>query len=278
MVKFEQLISHRFRGFSKHENTIEGLRNALDFGVQIIEFDIRVTACETPIIYHDEYARDKHNKKRFISKSFTQELNDLGGVFPHMPTADALFEAAASHENKTCKLLVDIKDAGFEVEIDALIRTHGLADRTVYVSWIPNVLYRMAEIAPDIPLCLSHWPSEPGKAIRDKHIVHTARVGQIERLKTPYIHGERSGWYIRNGLRGDLRMKIRQSGGSVCVPVDMLDHKLVKDYQAEGIQVSAFSFTDLDTINQFDKSYSLDLYFVDSKQVFIEAKRNLAFI
>ena len=56
MPKFDQLISHRFRGFSYRENTIKGLMNALDLGVQVLEFDIRVTRCGTPIIYHDEYA------------------------------------------------------------------------------------------------------------------------------------------------------------------------------------------------------------------------------
>ena len=53
MPTLTQLVSHRFRGFSPHENTIQGLNAALDFGVAQVEFDIRVTKCGTPLIYHD---------------------------------------------------------------------------------------------------------------------------------------------------------------------------------------------------------------------------------
>jgi len=42
MVDMSQLVSHRFRGFSKHENTIEGLLAALDFGVSQVEFDLLI--------------------------------------------------------------------------------------------------------------------------------------------------------------------------------------------------------------------------------------------
>jgi len=268
MASFNALISHRFRGFAKHENTITGLKAALDFGVQIVEFDIRVTKCGTPLIYHDEYAPDKKGKKHNLSDIYAQNLKEFGGTFAHMPTADALFKAAAEHTNQSCKLLVDIKDYGFEEEINALIHLHGLQDRTVYVSWVPNVLYRMAEIAPHIPLCLSHWPQNPGAAVRTNHKVYTAKDGMIPRLPERYIHGDRSGWFVDGGLRGELRDLIKKSGGSVCLPVNMLDNNEIADYQADGIQVSAFSFLDWKSINAFEQTYGLDMFFIDNRHVF----------
>ena len=68
MVNFKTFISHRFRGFSDVENTIDGLNAALDFGVQQVEFDIRVSKCGTPMIYHDEYETLNY---RFITVIFT---------------------------------------------------------------------------------------------------------------------------------------------------------------------------------------------------------------
>jgi len=270
MVSFSSLISHRFRGFSKHENTIEGLNAALDFGVQIVEFDIRVTRCGTPIIYHDESAEDRAGKTRFISEIFAKELNSLGGKFAHMPTAQALFEAAAQHRNASCQLLVDIKDFGFEEEINALVHLYGLQDRTTYVSWVPNTLYRMSEIAPHIPLCLSHWPQNPNAAICALHKVYTAENGHVKRLQETVIHGERSGWYVQNGLRGDLRDIIQKSGGSVCLPVNMLDAELIAAYQKDGIEVSAFSFVDWGKLSAFQEAFGLDQFFSDNKTVFDE--------
>ena len=268
MIKLDQLISHRFRGFSEHENTIEGLVNALDFGVQVLEFDIRVTKCGTPLIYHDEFALDSNGKAHNISDIFARDLQALGGTFAHMPTADSLFEVAAGHSHNFAKLLVDIKDFGFEEEINALIHLHRLERRTVYVSWVPNVLYQMAEIAPHIPLCLSHWPQNPNHAIRAKHEVHEAVNGTVPRLTDQYIHGERSGWYVEGGLRGELRDIIKASGGSVCLPADMLDADLIKAYQANGIEVSAFSFIDWRVMKSFENDFGLDLYFIDNKKVF----------
>ncbi len=268
MASFNSLISHRFRGFYKHENTIEGLNAALDFGVQIVEFDIRVTKCGTPLIYHDEYALDKSGKKHFISDVYAKDLKKIGGTFSHMPTANALFEAAAKHRNNSCRLLVDIKDYGFEDEINALIHLHRLQDRSVYVSWVPNVLYKMAELAPHIPLCLSHWPKNPNTAIRAKHKVHSANDGVVPRLQERYFHGERSGWFIDGGLRGELRQIIRKSGGSVCLPVDMLDKALIQDYQADGIEVSAFSFIDSQVLDNFENEFGLNEFFIDNKKVF----------
>lgn len=268
MTSFNRLISHRFRGFAEPENTIAGLNAALDFGVQIVEFDIRVTKCGTPLIYHDEHAPDKKGKSRLISDVFAHELIELGGAFAHMPTVDALFAAIAAHRNQTCRLLIDIKDFGFEDEINALLHLHRLQDRAVYVSWVPNVLYRMAEIAPHVPLCLSHWPGNPSATVRALHGVHDAADGVIPRLLGKYFHGERSGWFVDGGLRGELRKLIARSKGSVCLPVDMLDAELIKDYQKDGITVSAFSFIDWDRLDDYAEKYGLDEFFIDNKLVF----------
>ena len=65
-ITMANLISHRFRGFSKYENTLDGLQAALDFGVINLEFDVRVAACGTPMVYHDEYAYDSGKTKRHL--------------------------------------------------------------------------------------------------------------------------------------------------------------------------------------------------------------------
>lgn len=270
MVRLEHLISHRFRGFSKHENTLAGFKNALDFGVLNLEFDIRVALCGTPMIYHDEYAKDAKGRKHYIADVLAANFADLGGTFDRMPTAENLFKCASGHPNTDAKLLIDIKDAGFEEAIHALVCEQRLQDRVVYVSWIPNVLYRMHDLNPNIPLCLSHWCKNPNKAIRLLHKVHTSRDGHVPRLSDPYIHGERSGWYVEGGLKGALRDIIKTSGGSVCVPQNMVTADLVKDYHADNIEVSTFSYTRWKSINAHNDKFNIDLYFIDNKKVFDE--------
>ena len=267
------LISHRFRGFSDRENSVEGLNAALDFGVHYIEFDIRIAACGTPMIYHDEAAPDRNGVICTLSRYKASEYKALGGTFAHMPTAAALLAAIAAHPHKDTRLLVDIKDGGFETEIHALINLYRLQDRTVYVSWVPNVLYAMHDIAPDMPLCLSHWCQNPDVGIRAKHVIHSAINGHIPRLDTPYIHGERSGWFVDGPLTGKLREILMASKGSVCVPQNMVTRALVDNYHQDGLSVSTFSYLDWAHINAHKKRFNIDLYFIDNKDVFDEVTR-----
>jgi len=264
MVALSNLISHRFRGFAPFENTIEGLNAALDFGVQNLEFDIRVAKCGTPMIYHDETALDQHGKLHHLCEVMADDFPSLGGVFAHMPTAEDLFAAAAAHSNKTAKLLIDIKDAGFETEIHALIMMNRLESRAVYVSWLPEALYALHELAPNAEFCLSHWCLSPDTLTRQVHKVFKAKMGHIKRPRRKRVHGERSGWFVDGPLRGDLRDIV----SSVCVPQAMVSRALVDDYHKDGIEVSTFSYLDWDHINRHKKRFNIDLYFIDNKAVF----------
>ncbi len=268
MLPINRLISHRFRGFARQENTVEGLQAALSAGVQNLEFDIRVARCGTPMIYHDEYALDGTGNIRYICEVMARDFGSVGGRFSTMPSAEALLAAAGVHANKTARLLIDIKDVGFEVEIHALVVLAGLGHRVTYVSWLAQALYQIHDIAPDAPLCLSHWCKPPHRLIREIHTVFEALDGTIAKTAPQYFHGERGGHYVKGGLRGQLRDMLIKTSGSVCVPRDMVSAELVSDYQADGIAVSVFSYTDWPSIMSADEKMQIDLYFIDNKSVF----------
>jgi len=263
MVDISQLVSHRFRGFSENENTIEGLNAALDFGVAQVEFDIRVTRCGTPLIYHDEAAKAQTGKAIQICEIMAKDRSSLGGVFKHMPTAEALFEAAAAHKNKA-KLLIDMKDAGFEDMLVALAKANGLEDRIIWVSWLPETLYAVRDLLPEAEVTLSHWCKNPNAGVRSLHKVYAAKNGHVPRPKRRLVIGERSGWYIEGPLRGDMREMVN----NVCVPVDMVTRELIEDYQADGIKVSAFSYVTRRDVDAAESELGLDDFFIDAKTVF----------
>jgi len=266
MVALSNLISHRFRGFAPYENTIEGLRAALDFGVLNLEFDIRVAKCGTPMIYHDEYALDKDGNLHHLCDVMATDFAELGGIFGRISTAEELFEIAGKHPNKDAKLLIDIKDAGFEMEIHALVMLNRLASRAVYVSWLPEALYALYDLAPDAEFCLSHWCNSPDTKTRKIHKVFKAKMGHIKRPRRKLVHGERSGWFVDGPLRGDLRDIVT----SVCVPQGMVSRALVENYHKDGIEVSTFSYIDWDHIKRHKERFNIDLYFIDNKTVFDE--------
>ena len=268
MPKFDQLISHRFRGFASHESTMEGLHAALDFGVRQIEFDIRMSRCGTPIITHDEAARDKDGSLHHMKDVLASDLLNLGGDFARMPTAEALFAAIAAHPNQSCRILIDVKDAGFEEMLYALAAWHGLRERAIWVSWLPEVLYGIDEIDPTAPLCLSHWCQSPSEATRAIHKVYKAKNGHIERPNRRFVHGERSGWFVDGPLRGALRDKVAW----VCVPANQISQALVEDYHRDGIKVSAFSYVTADGMKTAEGRFGHDAFFSDAKAPFESLK------
>lgn len=263
MVTRSQLVSHRFRGFSEHENTIAGLKAALDFGVDQVEFDIRVARCGTPLIYHDDSAKTATGTYVHVCDVLARDRASLGGSFTHMPTAEALFEAAAKHSNKA-KLLIDMKDAGFEDMLVALAHANHLTDRIVWVSWLPETLYAIRDLLPNAELTLSHWCQNPNEGVRKLHEVYEAQGGHIPRSPRKHVLGERSGWFVDSPLQGEMRELVQ----NVCVPATMATRELVENYQADGIGVSAFSYVTREGLNAAEKELGLDDYFIDARIVF----------
>lgn len=263
MADLLHLISHRFRGFSQYENTISGLNAALDWGVKQVEFDIRVTKCGTPLIYHDEAAPDGNGNAHHLSDILASERAVLGGNFTHMPRADALFHAASIHENKAT-LLVDIKDAGFEDMLVALAHEYRLIDRIIWVSWVPEALYAIRDLLPDARLCLSHWCQTPNATVRKIHKVFEAKNGHVPRAKRKWVHGERSGWFVDGPLKGDMLNMVTH----ICVPANMITKDLVDYYHDQNIKVSTFSYVTRESLEQAEIDFGIDDFFIDAKVVF----------
>jgi len=269
MIPINDIISHRFRGFEEEENTIESLSAALDWGATTLEFDVRIAKCGTPMVYHDEHAPSASGERK-LCEIMAKDYAIAGGRFATMPTLDDLLAVAASHPNKGT-LLVDIKDAGFEEAICALIRAYRLQDRVVYVSWLPEVLYTIFDLEPSIPLCLSHWAGEPGLAARANHHVHLSKDGHIPR-GTHTILGERSGWWLQAPLKGELLDILRANKGYVCVPRPHLNHENVAYYANHKIGTTAFSYVNYDRALADYRSFDLGLVFSDSKRLFKDAR------
>ncbi|MEE9272757.1 MAG: glycerophosphodiester phosphodiesterase family protein [Robiginitomaculum sp.] len=268
LLDMSALISHRFRGFAPQENTLDGLEAALNFGVLNLEFDIRMAACGTPMIYHDEWALDGGGKRRLLSDYKAEEYKKLGGRFTHIPTFENLLTLFKNHKNKRAKLFIDIKDLGFETLIHALVMGAKVGTRIIYVSWIPEILYRMQTIAPNIPKVISHWCMNISPRIRENHISYTSADGKIERRHEDYVVGERSGYLIIKPIRGKMLALLKQSKGGICVPKMMLTKELSGYYHDHNLKVFTFSYIDWDSINTHKSALDIDLYFIDNKNVF----------
>ena len=96
------LISHRGgKGFGP-ENTLQSLQAALDFGVEMIETDVRMTADGIPMIQHSPFI-GLHLLSRM-------DLAEIAEKAPEIPTLNGFLELAAGR----CAMNLEIKkcDAG----------------------------------------------------------------------------------------------------------------------------------------------------------------------
>lgn len=264
MISKIKLISHRFLTFSDNENTAQGLLSALDNKVSYVEFDIRITKCGTAVIYHDPEAIDNDGVSHKINTVKYSDFNTLKGRFKTIPSLDEVLDITSNHSNKSAKLLIDIKDFGYEKDIHSSVVKKKLSDRSIYVSWLPEVIYALHKLTPLSKFCFSYWCKPPSASTEESHIVFKSQNGEIKNQPSINNIGKSSGWYIEGALSGTLRDIISM----VCVPRHMLDTSLVNEYHQNGIEVSSFSYLNIKDIIDDKKYYNIDYFFVDSKKVF----------
>ena len=120
------VIGHRGALCAAPENSAERLAAAVAVGADVVEFDVSpgLVVAHSP----EEQA-------------------------PGALTLDEALELLAPRE---IGLHVDVKYAGYEAEVVAAVRRHGVAERTYFSSALPASLRALAEHAPDISRAIGY--------------------------------------------------------------------------------------------------------------------------
>lgn len=71
------VIAHRGASGNYPENTLLSFLKAKEKGAKWIEFDVQLSACHTPIIFHDKYLRRTTNGHGFVKNKPYDELSRL---------------------------------------------------------------------------------------------------------------------------------------------------------------------------------------------------------
>lgn len=111
-------------------NTVESIVAALEYGAEVVEFDVSFRPDGTPVIIHAAAAKENE------------------GVL-----LDSALAAVA--KDKKCKINLDIKSTANLPEVDALVAKHGLTERVFYTGvfedWVETV-----RSTSSIPYYLNH--------------------------------------------------------------------------------------------------------------------------
>lgn len=151
------IIGHRGAAGLKPENTIASLRAAMDAGVDIVEFDIRLTKDCIPVLAHDFHTVRSHRSTHLISRSTLQELRKrtAGTEKPIVTLDEALKECFGK-----VMLNIELKhQACGEAALAVLkkyIKRSSDWDAVLFSSFSPSELRRVRKQAPKAHLALLH--------------------------------------------------------------------------------------------------------------------------
>lgn len=247
-----KLLSHRLRGFAEREQSRAAFERMGDHAVPYIEVDTRVSLDGTIFVHHDPSYVAPDGRRRRVADTRASEIAGAPGSVAGLVTLTEALEYFARLATGGQKLCIDIKDIGYEqAHLDA-VRAHGLEARTIFVSWAPQALLRLADIGARSPLVLSCWHVRRlgavgrliagalrGAVMRLGHVVvlGTDRVvAPLPGLEQGYQHG-----LIAASLPDPLSGLLSRSMGGICVHRTMLCRALVDACRTQGLQLWVFS-------------------------------------
>ena len=134
MINNKLIIAHRGASSYEKENTIAAFKKAIELNSDMIEFDIRKTRDNKIIVFHDEDVE----KKKIEDMNYEEVINKSECKVP------TLEETLKSLSGKT-KIIVHLKEEGYEEEVMNLILKYFKKDEIIVFSEFPNSLRKIKE-------------------------------------------------------------------------------------------------------------------------------------
>lgn len=128
-------VGHRGARAYEIENTLESFKKAIELGANAVEIDVRTSKDAKLIISHDDNLKKVFGKDIRVSEATLEELKQLTGN-----RIATLEEALHFIDRKVEKILVELKEAGYERNVLDVIRKEKLEDRVIVVSFHEGVL------------------------------------------------------------------------------------------------------------------------------------------
>lgn len=134
-------IGHRGAKAYKTENTIDSFSKAIELGANAIEFDVRRSKDAQLIISHDDNLEKVYGKDVPVNEATLRELKQLTNN-----RIATLEEGLRFIGGKVEKILVELKEAGYEQVVLDLITKENLRERVIVVSFLEEALARVRHL------------------------------------------------------------------------------------------------------------------------------------
>jgi glycerophosphoryl diester phosphodiesterase len=128
-------VGHRGAKAYEIENTLESFKKAIKLGANAVELDVRTSSDAKLIISHDGNLKRVFGKDVHINEATLEELKELTGN-----RIATLEEALRFINRKGEKILVELKEVGYERMVLDVIRKEKMEDRVIVVSFHEEAL------------------------------------------------------------------------------------------------------------------------------------------
>jgi len=128
-------VGHRGARAYETENTIESLGKAIELGANAVELDLRQAKDGKLVICHDDNLKKVFGKDLPLNEATLEELKEVTGN--RIPT---LQEALRFMDRKVEKILLELKEAGYEKKVLNVINKEGVGDRVIVISFLVDAL------------------------------------------------------------------------------------------------------------------------------------------
>lgn len=140
-------VGHRGARAYAPENTIASFKKALEIGVDAVELDLRKTKDNQLVVIHDADVKRTTSGKGLVSELTLKEIKEFsaeGGE--KIPT----LQEALDFLDKKVKVLLELKEAGFEENVLSIVNERGLGKNVVIVSFLEEPLKKVRELNKDV--------------------------------------------------------------------------------------------------------------------------------
>ena len=138
-------VGHRGARAFELENTVESFKKAIDLGANAIELDLRRSKDGIIIVCHDDNLKRLFGKEILVHKATLDELKQ--STENRIATLE---EVLRFIDRKVDKILVELKETGYEKKILDMIRKERLENNVIIVSFLAECLTQVRSLNKDI--------------------------------------------------------------------------------------------------------------------------------
>jgi glycerophosphoryl diester phosphodiesterase len=139
-------VGHRGARAYAPENTLTSFKKAIELGVNAIELDVCRTKDGKIVVIHDANVKRTTNGEGLVADLTLAEIKGFSAEGQKIPT----LEEALDFLTKKVKVIIELKEAGFEDAVLSAVKARGMEKQVVISSFLEEAIGRVRELDADI--------------------------------------------------------------------------------------------------------------------------------